>query len=71
MSELYLSLAECHAVLGEQQSALDNLNEVRERAGISVIGAKDLNEMSLMDWIRNERFVELFAEGHRYYDARR
>ena len=71
LAELYLSLAECHAALGEQQPALDNLNEVRERAGISAIGAKDLNEMPLMDWIRNERFVELFAEGHRYYDARR
>lgn len=24
-----------------------------------------------MDWIRNERFVELWGEGLRYYDARR
>ena len=27
--------------------------------------------MSLIDWIRNERFVELWGESHRYYDARR
>lgn len=24
-----------------------------------------------MDWVRNERFVELYEEGHRYYDLRR
>ena len=24
-----------------------------------------------MDWVRNERFVELYEEGHRYYDVRR
>lgn len=71
LAELYLNLAECHAALGEQQPALDNLNEVRERAGITDVETKDLNEMPLMDWIRNERFVELYAEGHRYYDARR
>jgi hypothetical protein len=27
--------------------------------------------MPAMDWIRNERFVELWGEGLRYYDARR
>ena len=27
--------------------------------------------MSLMEWVRNERAIELHAEGHRYYDVRR
>ena len=27
--------------------------------------------MSLVEWVRNERFIELYGEGHRYYDARR
>lgn len=71
LSELYLNLAECYAALGEEQQALENLNVIRERAGIPTITTKDLKETSLMDWIRNERFVELYGEGHRYYDARR
>ena len=25
----------------------------------------------MMDWVRNERFVELWGEGHRFYDVRR
>ena len=52
--------------------ALDNLNVIRERAGIEKLTQDDItSQMSLDDWIRNERYVELFAEGHRYYDVRR
>lgn len=72
MAELYLNLAECHAALGNTSEALANLNVIRERAGINDLTDADLNgEMNLMDWVRNERFVELFEEGHRYYDLRR
>lgn len=72
MAELYLNLAECYAALDQAQPALDNLNEVRRRAGIPELTTTDLNgEMTLMDWVRNERFVELFEEGFRYYDLRR
>lgn len=71
MAELYLNLAECYAALDNQDKALENLNVIRERAGLDDVEAKDLNDMSLMEWIRNERFVELFEEGHRYYDIRR
>lgn len=72
MAELYLNLAECHAALGNTAEALENLNEVRRRAGIDDLTSSDLTpEMTLADWVRNERFVELFEEGHRYYDLRR
>lgn len=71
LSELYLDLAECCAATDDTQGALKNLNVVRERAGIPVLTEADLNQMSLMDWVRNERYVELFGEGHRYYDVRR
>lgn len=71
MAELYLNLAECYAALNQEGEALNNLNIIRKRAGIRDLTSADLSEMSLMDWVRNERFVELFEEGHRYYDLRR
>ena len=72
LPELYLNLAECYAATGEVDKALENLNVIRDRAGIPALTTADLTEsMSLTDWIRNERYVELFAEGHRYYDVRR
>lgn len=72
MAELYLNLAECYAALDDTPNALKNLNEVRKRAGFKDLQASDLSgDMTLTDWVRNERFVELFEEGFRYYDLRR
>ena len=71
MAELYLNLAECYAALNKTTEALKELNIIRERAGFEDLTTADLNDMSLMDWVRNERFVELYEEGHRYYDLRR
>lgn len=78
MAELYLNLAECCAELsmngegGELQPALENLNVVRERAGIPALTAADCTgDMTIRDWVRAERRNELFMEGHRYHDLRR
>lgn len=72
MAELYLNLAECYAALGQEKEAISNLNIIRERAGIRDLTTADLtSEMTITDWVRNERFVELYEEGHRYYDLRR
>lgn len=71
MAELYLNLAECQAALGDK-GALATLNNIRKRAGIRDLVDADLtSEMTLMDWVRNERFVELWSEGHRWNDVRR
>lgn len=72
LAELYLNLAECYAETGDQSNALKFLNVIRKRAGIPELTSADITDkMTLIDWIRNERYVELYAEGHRYYDARR
>lgn len=71
MAELYLNLAECYGALDKTTEALEQLNIIRKRAGLKELATADLSGMSLTDWIRNERFVELYQEGHRYYDVRR
>lgn len=72
MAELYLNLAECYAALDNTTGALSNLNEIRKRAGVADLTESDLtSDMNLMNWVRNERFIELYEEGHRYYDLRR
>lgn len=71
MAELYLSLAECYAAQGNTTKALENLNMVHERAGLKKITEADLTQYTLMEWVQNERFIELYGEGHRFYDVRR
>lgn len=78
MAELYLNLAECQAMLSSDQksdqfatNALINLNAVHERAGLPKLTTADLENLPLIEWIKNERFVEFWGEGHRYFDIRR
>lgn len=73
LAELYLNLAECYAALDMTPEALAALKPIRERAGIPELTTAMIQEsgMSLMDWVRNERFVELWNEGHRFFDVRR
>lgn len=71
LAELYLNAAECYAELGQNDKALEYVNVIRERAGVRGLTTNDLQYMSAVDWVRNERFIELWGEGHRYYDLRR
>jgi hypothetical protein len=72
LAELYLDRAECYAALGQADQALVDLNIVRERAGIPDLTMADISsKMTIMDWVRNERFVELWNENQRYFDLRR
>lgn len=72
MAELYLNLAECQDILGDKNGAIQNLNVIRKRAGIPELQESDITaEMTLTDWVRNERFIELWGEGHRFFDIRR
>lgn len=78
MAELYLNLAECCAVLyengeaGELSEALEALNKIRVRAGVPELTEADCTEdMTILDWVKAERRIELFMEGRRYHDLRR
>lgn len=71
LGELYLNVAECYAALDDTENAIKYLNFIRERAGVPKLEMKDLQNMSIIDWVRSERFIELWGEGHRYYDLRR
>lgn len=63
--EILLNLAEAAYEIGDTRTALDAINEIRQRAGIAKKTSID------MDAIRHERKVELAFEGHRYWDVRR
>ncbi len=72
LAELYLNIAECYAALGQTENALQYLNPIRLRAGIPALTNADITtEMPIMEWVKNERFVELWNEGHRFFDIRR
>lgn len=75
LADLYLMYAELLNFRGEDAMAAEYTNKVRRRAygldpstpapGVDFTG---LSGMVLQDSIREERFRELFAEGHRWYD---
>ncbi len=67
-ADILLLKAEAYANSGNESGALVALNEVRERAGLTAITPSG---DALMAAIRQERFVELAFEGHRYFDLMR
>jgi hypothetical protein len=70
LAEIYLNYAEAQFYLGNDATALQYLNLIRQRAGIT-IPLPSLTGAALENMIRNERQIELCLEGHRYYDVRR
>ncbi len=77
LSEVLLNRAEAYTHLGEDQLALDDVNAIRERAGLSgdeLITTGNLAShgfASVLDAVLNERRLELAFEGHRRDDLLR
>ncbi|QKX05460.1 RagB/SusD family nutrient uptake outer membrane protein [Aquimarina sp. TRL1] len=72
LSEMYLNLAESQAKRGMDQLALDNINIIRERAGIPIYSLTDIpTGKTVLDIVLEERRLELAYEGHRRYDVYR
>ncbi|HCV82489.1 MAG: RagB/SusD family nutrient uptake outer membrane protein [Zunongwangia sp.] len=70
LAEQYLIRAESRAQLGNISGAQNDLNNIRNRAGLDDTAAG--TQSTLLAAILQERFVELFSEqGHRWFDIRR
>ncbi len=73
LAEMYLIRAEANAKLGNVQPALDDVNIIRQRAGLSgaalhTVASIALSSKSDLDVVLEERWLELAFEGHRSYD---
>lgn len=70
LSEQYLIRAEARARQGELSSAINDLNKVRQRAGLPNTTAVTATE--ILEAVLEERKHEFFTEfGHRFFDLKR
>jgi hypothetical protein len=69
LSEFYLTYAEAQYHLGNFSTAVEYVNNIRQRAGVNMppINAGG----NLLQKIKHERTIELAFESNRWYDARR
>ena len=71
ISEAYLNRAEAYAMLGKNEEALNDINELRRNR---IVGYQDMQNgdcENLLNEIRVERRLELCFDGHRWFDLRR
>ncbi|MGY0035161.1 RagB/SusD family nutrient uptake outer membrane protein [Pedobacter sp. NJ-S-72] len=71
IAEQFLIRAEARAMLGNIKGAVDDLNVIRKRAGLSPL-SDSLHIQECLSAIAKERRVELFTEnGQRFFDLKR
>jgi len=72
-SEIYLTLSECYARLGDTEQALTYLNRLLEKRYLSgsTLPTASINEEELLPLILNERRKELLMRGIRWMDIKR
>ena len=69
LGEMYLNRAEAKFHLSDEQGALDDINELRMRAGIPIWTLANLPAgKTVLDVVLEERRMELMFEGHRKFD---
>lgn len=72
LAEMYLIRAEANARLAAaEQTVRDDLDVLRNRAGLADLDPVTVTGAALMDAILQERRVELAFEGHRFFDLKR
>lgn len=69
LSEFYLTYAEAQFHLGNNAVAVDYVNRIRSRTGVSMPPINSTGDV--LAKIKHERKIELAFEGNRWYDARR
>ena len=73
LAEAYLNRAEALAKLGRNGEALDDVNTIRTRAGLSGDGLFRADNMhgytTVLDVVLDERRLEFFTEGQRAFDV--
>lgn len=72
LPEVYLNKAEALIMLGRTDEAVEVLTALRKRRLVK--GTEDVipsNQKELVDFVRQERRLELCGEGHRWFDLRR
>jgi len=71
LAEQYLIRAEARAEKNNLNGAIDDLNMIRERAGLSPL-LPSSDQSQVLAAVAQERRIELFAEwGHRWLDIKR
>lgn len=72
LAEMYLNRAEANAKLGNNQLAIDDVNLLRQRAGLTgtelYTTANLKGKARVLDVVLEERRLELAFEGHRQFD---
>lgn len=70
LADIILLKAEAHNQLGEVEEALDLLNTIRVRAGLSELDQAEASALygDVQSAILQERLIELSFEGHRWFD---
>jgi tetratricopeptide (TPR) repeat protein len=73
LAEMYLNRAEAYAKIGQDQKAIDDINVIRARAGLSGDALYSLGNLqgtsSVLQAVLQERRLELAYEGHRTIDV--
>lgn len=69
LSEFYLTYAEAQYHLGNQSTAVEYVNYIRQRSGVNMPPINAAGD--LLQKIKHERTIELAFESNRWYDARR
>ena len=68
LAETYLNLAEAYNEYDNPTKALEYLNAIHNRAGLPSIVETD--QAKLRAIIQREKFIEMFAENHKYFDVK-